>query len=188
MPYTISHTNGALICSLQPQTSNTTAASIVLIGQGLLNYGQFLNNNLVSMVENFSDTNPPRSAFNGQLWFNPTSNLLSLFDASNAWHSLATQQWATNNFVQMSSATETTPTVFTALTFLGRFTAAEQTAIANVATTNGTVLLWMIQVAAAQTLDLTNSQTIAGVNALVTAGLITQARATAILTPSITPP
>lgn len=75
------------------------------------------------------------------------------------------------------------PTTITPLAFLGRFTTAEQTAIAGAAQGNATVMLWMMKMAASQTVDLADPQTGAGLDALVAGGLLPAARKTAILTP-----
>ena len=65
--------------------------------------------------------------------------------------------------------------------FMARFTTAESAAIATAAQTNASVLTFMLQVSAADYINVTDPRTIAGVNALVTAGLLTSSRAPVIL-------
>ncbi|MDE2333600.1 MAG: hypothetical protein KGK10_03590, partial [Rhodospirillales bacterium] len=67
--------------------------------------------------------------------------------------------------------------------FLERFTQAEQVAIQTVAASNASIALGLTMGLAAGQIDLTSATTQAWVNGLATAGLITAARATAILTP-----
>lgn len=74
-------------------------------------------------------------------------------------------------------------TILYPLEFQARFTAQESAAIYAAAVGNAQLLGMLIQQASARYIDLTDPQTIAGVNALVSAGLLTQDRATEILTP-----
>lgn len=82
-------------------------------------------------------------------------------------------------------------TVYTKLGFRSRFTAEELIAVDNFAINNTLTTEQKAQLNtitknfdAAQEIDLTNSQTIAGVNYLADCNLITPARATFILTPN----
>lgn len=56
------------------------------------------------------------------------------------------------------------------------FTAAEQAAIAQGALANAQILLWLTKATAAPAINLGDPDTINGMNALVSAGLLTQAR------------
>ena len=72
-------------------------------------------------------------------------------------------------------------TQITPLEFLARFTAAEQLAIVTEGQTVPALMLWVLQAMGASYIDLTDPITIAGVNNLVTIGLITSDRVSAIL-------
>ena len=67
--------------------------------------------------------------------------------------------------------------------FLGRFAPGELLAIATAAQTNAAIAVWTLTAQSFENIDLMDPQTVAGVNALAGAGLITAARAAAILTP-----
>ena len=69
----------------------------------------------------------------------------------------------------------------TSLQFMGLLTAAEQNAIATAAQANASVLVWLLKISGATYVDLGDPATIGGVNAMVAAGLLTAARATAVL-------
>lgn len=71
----------------------------------------------------------------------------------------------------------------TPLQFLARFTANEKQAITEAAINNGDLMLWMLTAMGASSIDLSDPQTVAGINALVAVRLLTADRATAILTP-----
>lgn len=72
-------------------------------------------------------------------------------------------------------------TQLTPLQFMALLEPSEETAIATAALSNAAILLWLVKTSGASYISLTDPQTVAGVNAMVTAGLLTQARATAIL-------
>lgn len=69
----------------------------------------------------------------------------------------------------------------TSLQFMNLLTAAEQTAIATAAQSNASVLVWLLKISGALYVDLGDPATIGGVQAMVGAGLLTSARAAAIL-------
>lgn len=69
------------------------------------------------------------------------------------------------------------------LAFIGRFTGAEQTAIGAAAMSNVSLWLWFNKMTAATYIDLADPETKAGLDALVSAGLLAAARETAILAP-----
>jgi hypothetical protein len=72
--------------------------------------------------------------------------------------------------------------VLTPLEFLNKFTDLEIKSIISLSKTDVDVELWWLKYNKAQSIDLTNVQTIIGVNALETAGIIAAGRAAEILT------
>ena len=73
------------------------------------------------------------------------------------------------------------PVTLTPLMFMALLTPAEETAIATAALQNASVLLWLVKTSGASYVSLGDPATIAGVDAMVAAGLITAARAAQIL-------
>lgn len=69
------------------------------------------------------------------------------------------------------------------LAFLERFTSAERTTIRAAAGSDDALADWLDMLRAAQEIDLESQRTIAGLQALVDAGLISAARKDEILTP-----
>ncbi len=64
---------------IQPgQVDNST--SILLPGAGKIDYGQFMDQNILNMLENFSRNVPPSLPINGQLWFNKGQSRLRVYD------------------------------------------------------------------------------------------------------------
>ena len=75
------------------------------------------------------------------------------------------------------------PTTLTINQFVNRLTPTDHGALATMAQTNAQILLWLARGAAANDVDLTSPQTAGGLELLVSVGVITSARMTAILTP-----
>jgi hypothetical protein len=67
--------------------------------------------------------------------------------------------------------------------WLERLSDAKQAAIAAAGVGNGTILLWLLKAAGTPTIDVTSSETVAGVAALVTAGVLTTADQAVLLAP-----
>lgn len=67
--------------------------------------------------------------------------------------------------------------------WLERLTADKQAAIAAAGVGNAAILLWLLKAAGSPAIDVTSADTIAGVGALVTAGIITTADQSILLEP-----
>jgi hypothetical protein len=91
MTFYINYTNGANLTAISDGTINTTSTSITLIGKNFPTYGQLLNQDLVSMLENFSNTTSPNNPLVGQLWYDSGNNLLKFYrggTANNYWQTI----------------------------------------------------------------------------------------------------
>ena len=86
MSYTITRTNGSTLVTI-PDTEKNTAYGITLIGRNYSGYGVFLNDNFVSLLENFAAGTPPAQPISGQLWFNSDNSTLQLWQGTN-WKTL----------------------------------------------------------------------------------------------------
>lgn len=74
-------------------------------------------------------------------------------------------------------------TQYLPLEYLELFTEAEQLAVVNATIANAQVKLWYDKMLAASYVDITDPRTIAGLEALVAVGLLTESRKNIILTP-----
>jgi hypothetical protein len=79
--------------TLADNTINTTNSSITLIGTGIANYGQFVADDFVWMLENFAGPiAPTATALTGQTWYDTGTQTLRFYDPSVAggspagWH------------------------------------------------------------------------------------------------------
>ena len=80
MTYQIKNANGSILVNLQDSVIDTATTSISLIGRSVTNYGDSLNDNFVSLLENFASTTPPNSPQPGQLWYNTSMNQLQVYN------------------------------------------------------------------------------------------------------------
>ena len=81
MAYTITLTDGTLFATVTDGTVNT-ASSVTLIGKNYAGYGDFLDENFIHLLENFSNTTAPGSPLTGQVWWDKGNNLLKVYSGS----------------------------------------------------------------------------------------------------------
>ena len=81
MSYQIYLTNNTLFATIADGTINQSS-SMTLIGKNYANYGQFLDDNFIHLLENSSNTTPPTSPITGQLWWDSGNSLLKVYNGS----------------------------------------------------------------------------------------------------------
>ena len=82
MAYTINKTDGTTLTTVADGTVNTSSTSISIFGKNYSGYGELLNENLVQMLENFSNTTQPSNVITGQLWFDSSAGILKVYNGS----------------------------------------------------------------------------------------------------------
>ena len=60
MAYTVNKTDGTILATVADGTINTTT-DLTLIGKNYAGYGEFFNENLIKLLENFSNSSAPAS-------------------------------------------------------------------------------------------------------------------------------
>jgi len=88
MSYPITTTSGATIATIVDGTVNSTATSLTLIGKNYAGYGNFLNENYVKLLENFSSSTEPAFAITGQLWYDSGIKILKVYTGS-TWKAIS---------------------------------------------------------------------------------------------------
>jgi microcystin-dependent protein len=79
MPYTINKSDGTVLTTIADGTRDTTT-SLSLAGPNFVGYGEFLNENLVYLLENFASNTAPSSVnLEGQLWYDKNAQILKVF-------------------------------------------------------------------------------------------------------------
>jgi hypothetical protein len=102
MAYNITLTNGSTLITggLADGIIDNTNTSLTLVGKNYPGYGVFLNQNMVRIVENFSNSAAPTAPLPGQLWWNSATRYLTVNTAttkgtaSAAWKTIATMTYS----------------------------------------------------------------------------------------------
>ena len=81
MAYNITLTDGTTFATIADGTVNTDS-SVTLVGKNYAGYGQFLDENFIQMLENFSDDTAPTSPLTGQLWWDAGNLLLKVYNGT----------------------------------------------------------------------------------------------------------
>lgn len=104
MAYELNKTNGILLLTLQDGSTDTFTTSITFVGKNVFNYGEIQNENFLKLLENFSNTEPPASPIQGQIWFDSNTDTLRLktYDGSK-WKSVPTIEYGSGTGDQINS-------------------------------------------------------------------------------------
>ncbi len=109
MAYNITLTNGSALITggLPDGTIDNTNSSLTLVGKNYPGYGIFLNQNMVRLMENFSNTAAPAAPLPGQLWWNSATKNLTINTA--ATKGTASAAWKTISTMTYSSSAPSNP-------------------------------------------------------------------------------
>lgn len=106
MAYTIIRSDGTILTTIQDGTINTTSSSLGLPGRNKAGYGQTIDTNMVRLLENFANQDPPAHPLKGQLWYDTSSSpaVLRVCPADNTtvaadWPALASTSTTGNTVV-----------------------------------------------------------------------------------------
>ena len=81
MSYSITLTDGAVFATIPDGTINTES-SMTLVGKNYAGYGQFINDDIIRLLESGSNATPPGAPLKGQLWFDSSAGLLKIYNGS----------------------------------------------------------------------------------------------------------
>jgi hypothetical protein len=93
MPFYIKHSDGTSLVTVEDGTVNSTQTSIKLVGKNFPTYGEYLNQNLVNLLENSASATSPTPALVGQLWYDSANKNIKVYRAgstTDTWQKLAT--------------------------------------------------------------------------------------------------
>lgn len=80
MSYRLNKTDGTLLVELADGQIDTATTDITLVGRNYKGFGEFINENYIKMLENFSSTTAPSAPLLGQLWYDTSVERLKLYD------------------------------------------------------------------------------------------------------------
>ena len=81
MAYTINQTDGTIFATVADGTINTTG-SLTLVGKNYAGYGEFLNENVLKLLESGANTTSPSAPLTGQLWYDKTAAVLKVYNGT----------------------------------------------------------------------------------------------------------
>lgn len=79
MPYVLKKSNGVTLATIGDGSINIDT-DLTFVGKNYAGYGEILNQNLLKLLENFSNSTRPGKPIAGQLWYDSSTKKLKLFD------------------------------------------------------------------------------------------------------------
>lgn len=92
MTFYINHTDGTSLVTIQDGSIDNTTTNLTLVGKNFPTYGQYVNQNFISLLENSASPSPPVSPLLGQSWYDSANKNLNFFRAgsiSDSWQKVA---------------------------------------------------------------------------------------------------
>lgn len=82
MPYTINKTNGTILTDVLDNSVDRTTTDLALVGKSTPNYGEYVNENFIKLLENFANSDQPRAPIQGQLWYDTSVERLKIYNGT----------------------------------------------------------------------------------------------------------
>ena len=82
MSYQLNRTNGTILTELIDGQIDRNSTNLVLVGRNFTGFGEFINENFIRLLENFSNTAPPSNPLSGQLWWDTSEQRLKVYDGT----------------------------------------------------------------------------------------------------------
>jgi hypothetical protein len=80
MAYQINKTDGTIVATVADGQIDNLSTDLTLIGKNYSGFGEAFNENLVKLLENFSNITAPLNPIKGQLWFDASESKLKIYN------------------------------------------------------------------------------------------------------------
>lgn len=80
MPYTINFNDSGKTPIVVNDGTVDTSTPLRLLGKNYTRFGEYLNENMLGLLENYANATPPVNPVEGQLWYNTADSQLMLYD------------------------------------------------------------------------------------------------------------
>ena len=80
MPYIVNHSDPTIPEIVISDGTYDVSTSLVLFGKNITNFGEYLNEDLLRLLENFASPSEPEKPVEGQLWYNTGESQLYIYD------------------------------------------------------------------------------------------------------------
>lgn len=87
MPYTIDYSDNGKTPIVVNDGTVDTSTSLVYIGKNTSRFGEYLNENMLHLLENFAGATAPTNPTEGQLWYDTANSYLMIFD-NGQWYTI----------------------------------------------------------------------------------------------------
>lgn len=82
MSYKLNKTDGSLLVDLVDGKVDSSTTNLTFIGKNYQGFGEFINENFIKLLENFSNTSAPSKPIKGQLWYDSSTGRLKIYDGT----------------------------------------------------------------------------------------------------------
>jgi hypothetical protein len=80
MTYTINKTDGSILTTVADGQIDRLSSDVTLIGKNYSGFGEFLNENLIKLLENFAGVTQPTNPLKGEIWFDTAKSRLKVYN------------------------------------------------------------------------------------------------------------
>jgi hypothetical protein len=82
MAYQINKTDGTVVATVADGQIDSLSTDLTLIGKNYSGFGEYLNENLIKLLENFASTTRPTHPIRGQIWFDVSELKLKVYSGT----------------------------------------------------------------------------------------------------------